>query len=231
MLHYPSYSFLESFSPCFRSHHNIWITAVLLRLGLPQPLLKIPPGTSQLCRLCRNGVIDDSGYHIFACAAIKGTLTKCRHNSIRDAVAVTLDRFQKTEADVVSSIISVQTETPFLMPALSTKLPADILLTCDQNFDISTSKEATTSITKIALDVTCIRFPSPLFPREDVQSKLFLETKNSFAPYLYKNLQDADKRKRNHKYDGETVSSLLAVHNTAIIPIAFDPLGGLGPSA
>ena len=85
--------------------------------------------------------------------------------------------------------------------------------------------------TKIALDVTCIRFPSPLLPKEDVHTKLFLETKNSFAPYLYKNLQDADKRKRNHKYDGGTVSSLLAVHNTAFIPIALDPLGGLGPSA
>ena len=142
------------------------------------------------------------------------------------------DRLRKTGAPPAVNVLDVQVEPPFLLPNYASKRPADVLLACNKTFTVSTSDVIVRVITKVAIDITCFGPPaSPSLPLREMGH--FWKTRNSFAPFFYKHLSEAEKRKwsKKHKADSVSVPQLLATNDIAFLPFAVDSLGGLGPSA
>ena len=105
----------------------------------------------------------------FTCESIRGSLTKCRHNTFRDAFAQMFDRLKKSATLSAVNILDVQTEPRYLFPGsdLDSKKPADVFLTCNKTFKISTSDSVVKEASRIAFDVTCTGPPALMVSSSD----------------------------------------------------------------
>jgi len=194
-----------------------------LKLGLP--ILDIPAGETLDCPFCsKSKSLNRFGEHIFSCNYFMSQRTACMHNPFRDTVAHVLGKLSKIGSPSASYISSVTIEKTGLVPNTALR-PADVYATFSSEKQVLNQDGEFVAVTAVAFDITYATMTENL-AHEGIQNT------SSFSPAAFPHLLKAEATKRNATHDGRThggTAQYLADRSIAFVPIALDPLGGMGP--
>jgi hypothetical protein len=194
-----------------------------LKLGLP--ILNIKEGETLDCPFCsKQKTLNRYGDHIFSCYYFMPQRTACMHNPFRDTVAHVLSKLAKIGAPKASYISSVTIEKTGLVPNTALR-PADVYMTFSSEKQVLNQDGESVAVNAVALDVTYTSIGPETFASEGIQNT------SSFSPAALPHLVKAEASKRAATHDGRTyggTAKYLAERSIAFVPIAIDPLGGMG---
>lgn len=197
-----------------------------LKLGLP--ILNIKSGETLDCPFCsKQKVLNRYGDHIFSCYYFMSQRTSCMHNPFRDTVAYVLSKLTKIGSPKASYISSVTIEKTGLVPNTALR-PADVYMTFSSEKKVLNHNGENVAVNAVALDITYTN----IVPETPVAEGL--QNTSSFSPAALPHLVKAEASKRADTHDGRTyggTAQYLAERSIAFVPIAIDPLGGMGAQA
>jgi hypothetical protein len=164
--------------------------------------------------ICRSkALLDPYGDHLFSCQAASKIPI---HNRIRDTCFHILTKLAPI-ANITSNVTDIQLEPPNVLPSYPTLRPADIGLHLIPTPNLQNLHD---SDPFLAIDVTFTPTPSP--PS--------LTASSSDRPEKQTNTTKVHDESARQKFNVPHAFALLT-HNIILLPVTFDPLGGIGSFA